>query len=207
VAFTATTAAVLGIVGIAVGALGLAVAWWSALRVRRVRESQRALLGGGRKDLLDFAVDTPSASGDDDDDSPHAFASDEPPRATIARRLDKLHRRMGRDARRFGALSNAERHAARKRLKRLRYLTELVAPLFRQRPVARFLQALEPGQDELGRYVDLLVAGRLSRELAEAGDGRAWFNVGWLQAREAQALRRCSAALREVADASPYWRP
>jgi hypothetical protein len=56
VAFTATTAAVLGIVGIAVGALGLAVAWWSALRVRRVRESQRALLGGGRKDLLDFAV-------------------------------------------------------------------------------------------------------------------------------------------------------
>ena len=168
----------------------------------RGKDFQHALL-----DLLDFAVDTPSASGDDDDDSPHAFASDEPPRATIARRLDKLHRRMGRDARRFGALSNAERHAARKRLKRLRYLTELVAPLFRQRPVARFLQALEPGQDELGRYVDLLVAGRLSRELAEAGDGRAWFNVGWLQACEAQALRRCSAALREVADASPYWRP
>jgi hypothetical protein len=56
VAFTATTAAVLGIAGIGVGAVGLGVAWWSALRVRRVREAQRALLGGGRKDLLDFAV-------------------------------------------------------------------------------------------------------------------------------------------------------
>jgi hypothetical protein len=55
-AFTATNAAVLGIVGIGVGALGLVVAWWSMLRVRRVREAQRALLGGGRKDLLDFAV-------------------------------------------------------------------------------------------------------------------------------------------------------
>jgi hypothetical protein len=55
-AFTATTAAVLGIAGIGVGAVGLGVAWWSALRVRRVREAQRALLGGGRKDLLDFAV-------------------------------------------------------------------------------------------------------------------------------------------------------
>jgi Protein of unknown function (DUF4446) len=55
-AFTATTAAVLGIVGIAVGLVGLIVAWWATLRVRRVREAQRTLLGGGRKDLLDFAV-------------------------------------------------------------------------------------------------------------------------------------------------------
>ena len=55
-AFTATTAAVLGIAGIAVGLVGLIVAWWATLRVRRVRDAQRTLLGGGRKDLLDFAV-------------------------------------------------------------------------------------------------------------------------------------------------------
>ena len=55
-AFTATTAAVLGIAGIAVGLVGLIVAWWAILRVRRVRDAQRTLLGGGRKDLLDFAV-------------------------------------------------------------------------------------------------------------------------------------------------------
>lgn len=55
-AFTATTAAVLGLAGIGVGLVGVIVAWWSMLRVRRVREAQRTLLGGGRKDLLDFAV-------------------------------------------------------------------------------------------------------------------------------------------------------
>ncbi|HEX7082633.1 MAG TPA: DUF4446 family protein [Gaiellaceae bacterium] len=54
--FTATTAAVLGIAGILVGAIGLGVAWWATVRVGRVREAQRTLLGGGRKDLVDFAV-------------------------------------------------------------------------------------------------------------------------------------------------------
>ena len=39
-----------------VGAVGLALAWWAWVRVRRVRDAQRALVGGGRKDLVDFAV-------------------------------------------------------------------------------------------------------------------------------------------------------
>ena len=77
--------------------------------------------------------------------------------------------------------------------------------LFGKRAVTRFLEALEPAQDELGRYVDLVVAGRLARDAAEAGDGRAWFNVGWLQAREAGAIRRCGVALREVAEAAVCW--
>jgi hypothetical protein len=54
--FTATSAAVLGIAGILVGAVGLGVAWWASTRVGRVREAQRTLIGGGRKDLVDFAV-------------------------------------------------------------------------------------------------------------------------------------------------------
>ncbi|MGH3049201.1 MAG: DUF4446 family protein, partial [Gaiellaceae bacterium] len=54
--FTATVAAVLGIVGIAVGTIGIVLAWWASVRVRRIRESQRVLRGGGRKDLIDFAV-------------------------------------------------------------------------------------------------------------------------------------------------------
>jgi triphosphatase len=165
----------------------------------RSKDFQHALL-----DMLDFALDQPSGSEGDDDDRPPG-ASAEPPRTTIARRLGKLHRRLARDAKRFAELSSVERHGVRKRLKRLRYLTELVAPLFGKRAVVRFLQALDPGQDELGRYIDLLVAGRLARDLAETGDGRAWFNVGWLQAREAGAIRRCSMALRDVAEASAYW--
>ena len=43
--------------GAAVVALGaLVLAWIAWVRVRRVRDTQRMLLGGGRKDLVDFAV-------------------------------------------------------------------------------------------------------------------------------------------------------
>jgi hypothetical protein len=53
---TAVAALVVAIVGAAVGVIGLVFAWWAWIRVRRVRDAQRALLGGGRKDLVDFAV-------------------------------------------------------------------------------------------------------------------------------------------------------
>jgi Protein of unknown function (DUF4446) len=53
---SATTALIVALVGVAVGALGLGLAWWAWIKVRRVREAQRLLIGGGRKDLVDFAV-------------------------------------------------------------------------------------------------------------------------------------------------------
>jgi hypothetical protein len=53
---SATTALIVALVGVVVGGVGLGLAWWSWVKVRRVREAQRLLLGGGRKDLVDFAV-------------------------------------------------------------------------------------------------------------------------------------------------------
>jgi Protein of unknown function (DUF4446) len=53
---SATTAAGIGIAGCVLGLAGLGLAWWAWVKVRRVREAQRLLLGGGRKDLVDFAV-------------------------------------------------------------------------------------------------------------------------------------------------------
>ena len=44
------------IAALAAGAVGVGLAWWAAIRVRRVRDAQRHLLGGGRRDLVDFAV-------------------------------------------------------------------------------------------------------------------------------------------------------
>ncbi|HEV7576719.1 MAG TPA: CHAD domain-containing protein [Caldimonas sp.] len=162
---------------------------------------QHALL-----DLLAFALARQDSSPRDDAPRAHvAGADDESPRAVTGRHLDKLHRRLARDAKRFVELSTLERHGVRKRLKRLRYLSELIASLYDKRPVARFLRALEPAQDELGHYIDLVVATRLARDRVDGGDARAWFNVGWLQAKEADAIKRCSAALRDVARAAPYW--
>ena len=53
---TATAALIVAIAGVALGAVGLGVAWWSWIKVKRVRDAQRSLLGGGRKDLVEFAV-------------------------------------------------------------------------------------------------------------------------------------------------------
>jgi hypothetical protein len=40
----------------AAAAVALAVCFWLWIRVRRLRNAQRVLLGGGRSDLVDFAV-------------------------------------------------------------------------------------------------------------------------------------------------------
>lgn len=53
---SAAAAFVVALAGIGVGATGIGLAWWSAVKVRRVRETQRLLLGGGRKDIVEFAV-------------------------------------------------------------------------------------------------------------------------------------------------------
>jgi len=53
---TATVAFVVAVAAVAVGASGLGLAWWASVRVRRVREAQRVLLGGGRKDIVEFSV-------------------------------------------------------------------------------------------------------------------------------------------------------
>jgi hypothetical protein len=51
-----TVALVVAIAGVAVAAIALGLAWWSSVKVRRLRDAQRTLVGGGRKDLVDFAV-------------------------------------------------------------------------------------------------------------------------------------------------------
>jgi hypothetical protein len=56
VSVTATQALIVAIAGVAVGAVGAGIALWASIRVKRVRDSQRTLLGGGRRDLVDFAV-------------------------------------------------------------------------------------------------------------------------------------------------------
>ena len=49
-------AALIGVVGLAVGIAGLAIGCVAWVRVRRLREAQRMLIGGGRKDLVEFAI-------------------------------------------------------------------------------------------------------------------------------------------------------
>jgi hypothetical protein len=53
---SANEAAVIALVGIAIALVGIALAWAAWVRVHRLREAQRTLIGGGRKDLVEFSV-------------------------------------------------------------------------------------------------------------------------------------------------------
>jgi len=56
VTVSGTAAAAIAAAAAVVASGGLALAWVAWVKVKRVREAQRMLLGGGRKDLVDFAV-------------------------------------------------------------------------------------------------------------------------------------------------------
>ena len=53
---SASTAAWIAIGACAAALVSFAVVVWLALRIRRLREGQMVLLGGGKSDLVDFAV-------------------------------------------------------------------------------------------------------------------------------------------------------
>lgn len=119
--------------------------------------------------------------------------------------LQKLHARVLKKGRRFCELPQDERHSVRKRLKRLRYLADLVRPLFAGKEVDRYVASLGRLQDALGEYQDA-VAGRQLFTARAATDGGAWFAAGWLAAQEEELAARCERACKRTADeASPFW--
>jgi triphosphatase len=122
----------------------------------------------------------------------------------LAEQLDRLQKQLRRDARRFETLPPEHQHRARKRLKRLRYLAEFAAPLFRRSRVRRYLEALAPAQDCLGKLTDQMVAQAAYREAA-AKQPAAWFAVGWLSARHPEAVRAAREALTQAGKAKPFW--
>jgi len=56
VTVSGTAAALIAAAAAAVAVAALVFAWLAWVRVRRVRDAQRLLLAGGRKDIVDFAV-------------------------------------------------------------------------------------------------------------------------------------------------------
>ena len=160
--------------------------------VVRSTDFQCALLDGLAL-TLEGAADPGAGSGGD-------------PMDFIASRLDRLEKHLRRAAKRFEQAGPGDQHQARKRLKRLRYLAEMVGGLYKSEQVKRYLDRLAPAQDALGAHVDLLVGLDMARASAEAGHAEAWFNVGWLAAQLGPSARGCRKALRRAARAEPFWK-
>jgi triphosphatase len=119
-------------------------------------------------------------------------------------RLKKLLSQALKDSKQFLSLNEDHQHRVRKRLKRLRYLSEFSAPFFSTRKTGEFVDALKPAQDALGLYNDELIALRAYRKLAIT-DKQAWFGVGWLSSRRYPNAQLCLKEIEVFAKARPFW--
>ena len=126
------------------------------------------------------------------------------PKNILQKRLSTLQSRVVADGKKFLLLNDAHQHDVRKRLKRLRYLTEFAAPLFHSRQVKSFVSGLKPVQDAIGLYNDEVTALQTYRELALA-NAQALFGVGWLTARLAPNADACLQELQAFAKVRPFW--
>lgn len=139
--------------------------------------------------------------------SPEASERDLAPaqaKVAIAQGLEQLHRRLRKGGRRFGDLSLEAQHRERKRVKRLRYLTEFAAGLWKAGEVQRYLERLEPLQDALGHHHDLTVAAEKFARDAET-DARWLFAAGYLKGRLEWSTDRCQRRFRSVTRGSRFW--
>jgi triphosphatase len=126
-------------------------------------------------------------------------------RREVRSQLQKLHRKTLDAGRHFRGLSPPERHQVRKRLKRLRYLSEMVRSLFAGDDVDRYVASVKRLQDALGRYQDAAAGRQLFAQHA-VEDPRAWFAAGWLAAREEELAEECARACRKTRrQARPFW--
>jgi triphosphatase len=114
-------------------------------------------------------------------------------------------RQLLKDATAFAQATTAEQHRTRKRLKRFRYLLEVLVPLFKPKPTRRLLKLVGRALDALGELNDLQTAGVVCRAHTTV-DPAAWFAVGWLAAQQPLAVAAATAALANLADAPRVWK-
>ncbi len=125
-------------------------------------------------------------------------------RKLVAARLEALHGQVARGGRGFAKLDGLAQHRVRKRLKRLRYLAEMTAPLWPRAALRSYLDRLVAAQDALGHHNDIAVAAGAFRADAAAHPD-AWFAAGFLQAHLAITARRARKVLLKLGAADKRW--
>ena len=128
------------------------------------------------------------------------------PLLDVARkRLTRLHKKVRVDAMRFADLDDAARHRLRKRLKRLRYSLDFVAPLFAAKSVAAYLALLKPAQEALGQCNDLALTEAAGMAAGARSPGDAYV-LGWLGARRDVLSGTAAKRLKALSTAARCWK-
>jgi CHAD domain-containing protein len=143
----------------------------------------------------------------------------EAPAQRVAERM-LAHRQCQacKKARRLEALSVADRHELRIRLKKLRYTSEFFAPFFERARVEKFVTRLSRMQDILGALNDVAVAKKtLDTLISEStpGEGRAESDIsfaagivyGWHLERAAHTWRDAVKRWKKFASTREFWTP
>jgi hypothetical protein len=151
-------------------------------------------------DIRQSEDDAPAPDAELDEARAMRPARDDAPtfHRNVERRLRRWHGRIVADWKAFDTLDEASLHALRKRIKRQRYAVEFFAAVLRRRQVERYLNALAVIQDRMGEFNDLFVARARYQSLV-ASDPAAWFALGWLAARIAEARALAKPELGQLA--------
>jgi triphosphatase len=83
------------------------------------------------------------------------FAVDAPIRPTAARVLDEHLTKVSKRGRHMKSLDERDRHRLRIALKKLRYAAEFFAPLYKKKPVRKYLRRLKALLEDLGALNDV----------------------------------------------------
>ena len=128
--------------------------------------------------------------------------------------LGRAHRKLVKEGEQLQRHNYNDFHQLRIRIKKLRYATELLAPLFRHkstRPKSKrqYLSRLGALQQILGKVNDMANAGRLLEQLAVNGDSDRQealaYLRGYADAMSCASLADFDAAWQRFVKTGPFW--
>jgi triphosphatase len=128
-----------------------------------------------------------------------------------AKALRRSWRKVDAWGSRLSELSDTERHELRKALKTLRYQVELFGPIYKKRPVGKFLASLKKLQNDFGYLNDVALAHRLGNLHAANSAGNCdlhhvvGFVIGWHTARTEQRMSSLQADWDALRLQSRFW--
>jgi len=122
----------------------------------------------------------------------------------LSRILDKLHKQLSMQIQQFPELSATRQHQVRKRIKRLRYLSEFVASMFGRRQVSQYLKPWCKAQDALGKGNDYRVGMQAILADSVSAQSKA-AALDWLDSHIQNSVTESSLALRKALKKPAFW--
>ena len=132
-------------------------------------------------------------------------AEPQPLTAFAATILQARWKKLSHAGKSLDDLDNPGLHGLRLKAKRLRYAAEFFAPLFAEKPAARFIRRLSVLQERMGLFNDTTVAEALLRELNSNPGYASGMVLGFTAARGSRARPKIAAAWSRFRHRQPFW--